>query len=61
MNYKRSAKRRPGQVRDAIIRVLKASDRALSTGEIELGVSEVLGPASTSSVRSYLRLNTPDL
>ena len=56
-----SNKCRPGEVRDAIVRVLQASDGPLTTGEIERGVLQLLDSASPSSVRSYLRLNTPDL
>jgi site-specific DNA-methyltransferase (adenine-specific) len=51
----------PGQVRDAVRQVLSLSSRSLSVKEIEERVSQVLGPTPTSSVRSYLRLNTPDL
>jgi site-specific DNA-methyltransferase (adenine-specific) len=51
----------PGQVRDAVKHVLSLSSRALSVKEIEERVTRVLGPTPTSSVRSYLRLNTPDL
>ena len=51
----------PGQVRDAVQQVLSLSPRSLSVKEIEDRVSQVLGPTPTSSVRSYLRLNTPDL
>ena len=58
--YKYS-KCRPGEVRDAIIRVMQASDDALTTGEIVEGVIKLLDSASPSSVRSYLRLNTPEL
>jgi len=58
---KNSAKRRPGQVRDAIIGVLSASGEALPVKEIERGVVQSLGSAPGSSVRSYLRLNTPEM
>jgi site-specific DNA-methyltransferase (adenine-specific) len=51
----------PGQVRDAVQQVLSLSARSLSVKEIEDRVSQVLGPTPTSSVRSYLRLNTPEL
>jgi len=51
----------PGQVRDAVQDVLSLSSRSLSVKEIEERVCQVLGPTPTSSVRSYLRLNTPDL
>lgn len=52
-------KRRPGEVRDAIAAVLAGKPEGASVGEIERGVSAVLGDAIPSSVRSYLRLNTP--
>jgi DNA modification methylase len=51
----------PGQVRDAVIHVLSLTSRPLSVKEIENRVSQVIGPTPNSSVRSYLRLNTPDL
>ena len=51
----------PGQVRDAIIHVLSLSSRPLSVKEIDDRVSRMIGPTPNSSVRSYLRLNTPDL
>ena len=52
-------KRSPGHVRDAILRVVSSSSEALSVKEIEDAVRQLIGPVSTSSVRSYLRLNTP--
>lgn len=52
---------RPGQIRDAILQVMSLSSRPLSVKEIEQRVSSVIGSAPTSSVRSYLRLNTPEL
>jgi DNA modification methylase len=51
----------PGQVRDAVIHVLSLTSRPLSVKEIENRVSEMIGPTPNSSIRSYLRLNTPDL
>ena len=54
-------KLRPGQVRDAILRVMRANQRSLAVREIEQQVSHLLGDSCTSSVRSYLRLNTPDM
>ena len=57
----KSQKCRPGQVRDAIVRVLEASSQPLSAKEIEDGVGNLLDSAAASSVRSYLSLNTPDL
>lgn len=52
---------RPGQIRDAILQVMSLSSRPLSVKEIEQRVSSVIGSAPTSSVRSYLRLNTSEL
>jgi site-specific DNA-methyltransferase (adenine-specific) len=52
---------RPGQVRDAILQVLSLASGPLSVKEIERRVEQLLGSASASSVRSYLRLNTPKL
>ncbi|MBM4039332.1 MAG: site-specific DNA-methyltransferase [Planctomycetes bacterium] len=51
----------PGRVRDAILRVLALSSESLSAKEIEGRVSQVIGPTPTSSIRSYLRLNTPEV
>ena len=51
----------PGRVRDGIVQVMSLTSRALSVKEIEERVSQVVGPVSGSSVRSYLRLNTPEL
>jgi len=51
----------PGKVRDAIVHVLSLTSRPLSVKEIENRVGRMIGPTPTSSVRSYLRLNTPDL
>ena len=57
----RNSKCRPGEVRDAIIRVMQASNGAVTAGKIEEGVAKLVDSASPSSVRSYLRLNTPEL
>ena len=51
----------PGRVRDGILQVLSLTSKALSVKEIEERVSQVIGPTPKSSVRSYLRLNTPDM
>lgn len=51
----------PGQVRDAIVHVLSLTSHPLSVKEIENRVGQMIGPTPTSSIRSYLRLNTPDL
>jgi site-specific DNA-methyltransferase (adenine-specific) len=49
----------PGRVRDAIFQVLSLSPKPLSIKQIQERVSRVIGSTPTSSVRSYLRLNTP--
>lgn len=54
-------KRRPGEIRDAIFTVLSSRPYGATVAEIETGVSELIGDASSSSIRSYLRLNTPAL
>lgn len=51
----------PGQVRDAILRTLNKSASPLSVKQIQDRVSEEIGPTPTSSIRSYLRLNTPGM
>jgi DNA modification methylase len=58
---KEYARYAPGRVRDAVIHVLSLTSRSLSVKEIEDRVSEMIGPTPNSSVRSYLRLNTPDM
>jgi DNA modification methylase len=54
-------KQRPGQVRDAIFNVLATRPLGASVTEIIADVRQVLGRAAPSSVRSYLRLNTPTI
>ena len=54
-------RRRPGQVRDAIVKVLEARPRGASVGEITGQVTALIGTVPASSVRSYLQLNTPGL
>ncbi len=56
-----SQKRRPGEVRDAIIAVLSSASAGMPVQEIERRVSQRIGDARPSSIRSYLRLNTPSL
>jgi site-specific DNA-methyltransferase (adenine-specific) len=51
----------PGRVRDAILQVMALTSQSLSVRQIEDRVSKVIGPTPTSSVRSYLRLNTPKM
>ena len=54
-------KKRPGEVRDAIVKVLTNHPKGVSVSEIERGVESILGPTAHSSVRSYLRLNSETL
>lgn len=55
-------RRRPGQVRDAIVQVLERSPRGAVVGDLCDQVSQLIGETvPSSSVRSYLRLNTPEL
>lgn len=49
----------PGRVRDAIMHVLSLAPEPLSVKELEERVCQIVGPTPSSSVRSYLRLNTP--
>ena len=50
----------PGRVRDGIIQVLSLTSKQLTVKEIKERVSQVVGPIRGSSIRSYLRLNTPE-
>ena len=54
-------KRRPGEVRDAIVAVLAAMPAGASLPQIQEAVKQRIGKAAPSSIRSYLRLNTPDI
>ncbi len=54
-------KRRPGEVRDAIIEALMARPAGASVGEIKAAVMSRIGEVPSSSIRSYLQLNTPGL
>lgn len=54
-------RRRPGEVRDAIVRVLDGRPGPASVQEITSEVTALIGDVPASSVRSYLRLNTPEL
>ena len=51
----------PGQVRDAILQVLRTAPDGLTAKRIYQRISKVKGPTPESSIRSYLRLNTPDI
>jgi len=50
----------PGRVRDAILQVLTLTSASLSVKQIEERVQKVIGSTPASSIRSYLRLNTPE-
>lgn len=54
-------RRRPGEVRDAIVHVLAGLAKGATAQEVSAGVSELIGKVPGSSVRSYLQLNTPGL
>lgn len=51
----------PGRVRDAIIKVMSLASRPLSVKEIEEDVCHMIGETPSSSIRSYLRLNSPEM
>ncbi len=57
----REIRNAPGQVRDAIVKTLSLSPRSLSVRQIEISVRQDIGEVPSSSIRSYLRLNTPSL
>lgn len=50
----------PGRVRDGILQVMSLTSKALTVREISERVGQVVGPTRESSIRSYLRLNTPE-
>jgi hypothetical protein len=54
-------KRKPGAVRDAIVEALTYRPNGATVAEIAHEVSARIGETPASSVRSYLRLNTPRL
>ncbi len=54
-------KRKPGAVRDAIVEALAYRPNGATVAEIASEVSARIGETPASSVRSYLRLNTPRL
>lgn len=54
-------RRRPGEVRDAIVQVLEGRHHGASVQEITKEVIDLIGVVPSSSVRSYLQLNTPTL
>lgn len=58
---KKAVRRRPGEVRDAIVTVLSAKPKGASVAQIEEGVRGLIGNAASSSIRSYLRLNSDSM
>lgn len=54
-------RKRPGEVRDAIVHVLGARPQGANLYEITQQVVSLIGDVPASSVRSYLQLNTPGL
>lgn len=52
---------RPGEVRDAIVDFLSVQVEPVSVAEVSEAVHHVLGRVAASSIRSYLRLNSPTL
>lgn len=54
--------RKPGEVRDAIIAYLcERKGREATISQIRQAVNTELGDVPPSSIRSYLRLNTPNI
>ncbi len=58
---KRHERRRPGEVRDAIVTALSNKPNGASVAEILNAVHGLIGSAAPSSIRSYLRLNSDSL
>jgi site-specific DNA-methyltransferase (adenine-specific) len=54
-------RKRPGEVRDAILAVLAAKASGASVTDIERDVKGLIGSPASSSIRSYLRLNSKTL
>lgn len=54
-------RRRPGEVRDAIVKILSTKPHGASVSEIQQAVGELIGDSASSSIRSYLRLNSDSL
>lgn len=61
MNKELKLRRRPGEVRDAIVQVLQGHHHGASVQQITKHVTDLIGVIPPSSVRSYLRLNTPSI
>jgi DNA modification methylase len=58
---KHNERRRPGEIRDAIVSVLSSKANGASVAEIQDAVQNLIGNAAPSSIRSYLRLNSGSL
>ena len=54
-----STKHRPGRIRDAIFQSLRDRPDGANIAQIHSDVAEAVGRVAESSIRSYLRLNTP--
>lgn len=54
-------RRRPGDVRDAIVTALSTHPGGSTVGQIGEAVTRLIGAVPASSIRSYLQLNTPTL
>ena len=54
-------RRAPGQVRDAVLTILETHPSGASVTQIIDGARNIIGDVPASSVRSYLRINTPRL
>ena len=61
MSESKHSRYAPGTVRDAIYQIMSLTSKALSVKEIEDRVNRLIGPTPSSSIRSYLRLNSPDM
>lgn len=58
-NLTMQTRKPPGVIRDAIISVLNEARNDIAVEDIIRGVTDMIGEVAPSSVRSYLRLNTP--
>jgi DNA modification methylase len=54
-------RKRPGEVRDAIVAVLQARPLGANLADITQQVTNLIGEVAPSSIRSYLQLNTPEI
>lgn len=53
-------RKKPGEVRDAIVQVLDGRSGGATVQQIHAEVSQLIGAVPPSSVRSYLQINTPE-